>query len=54
MVDTVLARAGGIARADVVDGQRASAGWHADITFEKVPSDYAVSSSPAFGRSACT
>ena len=33
----------GIARAGVKEHTRASNGWHADITFEKVPSDYAVS-----------
>jgi len=32
----------GIARADYVKGGRASNGWHTDITFEKVPSDYTV------------
>jgi len=33
----------GIARAGLVQGTRASNGWHSDITFERVPSDYAVS-----------
>lgn len=32
----------GISRADVRRGTRASNGWHADITFENVPSDYTV------------
>lgn len=33
---------GGISRTGYNEGKKASAGWHADITFEKVPSDYAV------------
>ena len=33
----------GIARAGYVPNVRASNGWHADITFEPFPSDYAVS-----------
>ena len=32
----------GIARAGFRKNQRASTGWHADITFEPVPSDYAI------------
>ncbi|EIW73965.1 taurine catabolism dioxygenase TauD TfdA [Coniophora puteana RWD-64-598 SS2] len=32
----------GISRAGLQMGRRASAGWHADITFERVPSDYAI------------
>ncbi len=32
----------GIARAGTEERSRASTGWHADITFERVPSDYAV------------
>jgi alpha-ketoglutarate-dependent taurine dioxygenase len=39
---SVISSLGGIARADYVQGVRASHGWHADITFEPVPSDYAV------------
>jgi alpha-ketoglutarate-dependent taurine dioxygenase len=31
-----------ISRAGLVPNTRASSGWHADITFERVPSDYAV------------
>lgn len=33
----------GIARLGLVEGTRASNGWHTDITFENLPSDYAVS-----------
>lgn len=33
----------GISRAGFTPNARASNGWHADITFEPVPSDYAVS-----------
>ena len=33
----------GIARAGFIQNVRASNGWHSDITFEPVPSDYAVS-----------
>lgn len=36
----------GIARADYVDGGRASNGWHSDISFERVPSDYTVGITP--------
>ncbi|THH14663.1 hypothetical protein EW146_g5697 [Bondarzewia mesenterica] len=32
----------GIAKAGLVKSTRASNGWHTDITFEKVPSDYAI------------
>jgi alpha-ketoglutarate-dependent taurine dioxygenase len=32
----------GISRAGLTPNTRASNGWHADITFEPVPSDYAV------------
>ena len=32
----------GIARAGFRKNQRASKGWHSDITFEPVPSDYAI------------
>ncbi|KDQ07035.1 hypothetical protein BOTBODRAFT_120633 [Botryobasidium botryosum FD-172 SS1] len=32
----------GIARADYRQNVRASAGWHADITFENIPSDYSI------------
>lgn len=32
----------GIARAGFRKNQRASVGWHSDITFEPVPSDYAI------------
>ncbi|KAI1788528.1 hypothetical protein LXA43DRAFT_636798 [Ganoderma leucocontextum] len=39
---SVISSMGGISRANFVEGRRASAGWHADITFEKVPSDYAI------------
>lgn len=34
----------GIARAGYAPNIRASHGWHADITFEPFPSDYAVCS----------
>ncbi|TFK51217.1 taurine catabolism dioxygenase [Heliocybe sulcata] len=39
---SVIDSMGGIAKAGFVAGTRASAGWHADITFEPVPSDYAI------------
>lgn len=39
---SVISSTGGIARAGLVSNARASGGWHADITFERVPSDYAV------------
>lgn len=32
----------GISRTGYVPKARASDGWHSDITFENVPSDYAV------------
>lgn len=32
----------GISRTGYVATTRASDGWHSDITFENVPSDYAV------------
>ncbi|KZV98581.1 taurine catabolism dioxygenase [Exidia glandulosa HHB12029] len=39
---SVIASYGGIARAGVVPGTLASTGWHSDISFEKVGSDYAM------------
>ncbi|EIW80663.1 TfdA family taurine dioxygenase [Coniophora puteana RWD-64-598 SS2] len=39
---SVISSMGGIARARNLNGRRASIGWHADITFERVPSDYAI------------
>ncbi|KAK1230396.1 hypothetical protein PQX77_006512 [Marasmius sp. AFHP31] len=39
---SVISSKEGITRAGVHSTQRASRGWHADITFEKVPSDYAI------------
>ncbi|KAJ7280051.1 hypothetical protein C8J57DRAFT_1301503 [Mycena rebaudengoi] len=39
---SVISSAGGIARAGYSRSARASNGWHADITFEHVPSDYAI------------
>ncbi|KDQ50323.1 hypothetical protein JAAARDRAFT_42210 [Jaapia argillacea MUCL 33604] len=39
---SVISSKGGIARAGYVRNTRASAGWHADITFERIPSDYAI------------
>ncbi|KAJ3539772.1 hypothetical protein NM688_g6317 [Phlebia brevispora] len=39
---SVISSSGGIARAGYVPNIRASFGWHADITFEPVPSDYAI------------
>ncbi|TFK99627.1 taurine catabolism dioxygenase [Pterulicium gracile] len=39
---SVISSMGGISRADVRRGTRASNGWHADITFENVPSDYTM------------
>ncbi|KAF7986710.1 hypothetical protein HWV62_20244 [Athelia sp. TMB] len=39
---SVIDSKGGIARADLVQHARASRGWHADITFERIPSDYAL------------
>ncbi|KAJ7086825.1 taurine catabolism dioxygenase TauD TfdA [Mycena belliarum] len=32
----------GIARAGIVDGTRASTGWHSDISFEPVPADFSI------------
>ncbi|KAK0187380.1 hypothetical protein F5146DRAFT_1142376 [Armillaria mellea] len=39
---SVISSKGGIARAGSDESARASKGWHADITFERVPSDYAL------------
>ncbi|KAF8579129.1 taurine catabolism dioxygenase [Ramaria rubella] len=39
---SVISSEGGIARADFVKESRASNGWHSDITFERVPSDYTL------------
>ncbi|GBE89165.1 Putative alpha-ketoglutarate-dependent sulfonate [Sparassis crispa] len=39
---SVISSQGGIARANLWKGRLASSGWHADITFERVPSDYAI------------
>lgn len=39
---SVISSMGGIARAGDYKSSRASTGWHADITFEPVPSDYAI------------
>lgn len=39
---SVISSAGGIARAGYVHGARASAGWHADVSFEPFPADYTV------------
>ncbi|KAL0576008.1 hypothetical protein V5O48_005975 [Marasmius crinis-equi] len=39
---SVISSMGGIARAGNHKSLRASMGWHADITFERVPSDYAI------------
>ncbi|PBK66509.1 taurine catabolism dioxygenase [Armillaria solidipes] len=39
---SVISSKGGIARAGSDESTRASRGWHADITFEKIPSDYAL------------
>ncbi|TFY80403.1 hypothetical protein EWM64_g3610 [Hericium alpestre] len=39
---SVISSEGGITQIDRQRIQRASNGWHADITFEKVPSDYAI------------
>ncbi|KAF8918711.1 hypothetical protein CPB85DRAFT_1430406 [Mucidula mucida] len=39
---SVISSMGGIARAGTEERSRASTGWHADITFERVPSDYAI------------
>ncbi|KAF5347750.1 hypothetical protein D9756_010289 [Leucocoprinus leucothites] len=40
---SVISSKGGIARSGRPTKTRASGGWHSDITFENVPSDYAVS-----------
>ncbi|KAE9394049.1 taurine catabolism dioxygenase [Gymnopus androsaceus JB14] len=39
---SVISSMGGIAKAGFKDKRRASDGWHADITFETIPSDYAL------------
>ncbi|ESK83005.1 family taurine [Moniliophthora roreri MCA 2997] len=39
---SVISSIGGIARSGNRRSLRASEGWHADITFENVPSDYAI------------
>ncbi|EJD46694.1 taurine catabolism dioxygenase [Auricularia subglabra TFB-10046 SS5] len=39
---SVISSQGGIARAGYVKGTRASAGWHSDISFERVPSDFTL------------
>ncbi|KAJ6558282.1 hypothetical protein B0H19DRAFT_1150666 [Mycena capillaripes] len=39
---SVITSEGGIARVGYSNSTRASNGWHTDITFEKVPSDYAI------------
>ncbi|KAJ7689024.1 hypothetical protein B0H17DRAFT_1202628 [Mycena rosella] len=39
---SVISSEGGIARAGYSKSARASNGWHADITFEPIPSDYAI------------
>ncbi|KAF8492247.1 taurine catabolism dioxygenase [Gautieria morchelliformis] len=39
---SVISSEGGIARADYMKGNRASNGWHSDITFEHVPADYTL------------
>ncbi|KAG7453065.1 taurine catabolism dioxygenase [Guyanagaster necrorhizus] len=39
---SVISSKGGIARAGLDQSTRASKGWHADITFERIPSDYAL------------
>ncbi|KAJ3570708.1 hypothetical protein NP233_g4232 [Leucocoprinus birnbaumii] len=39
---SVISSKGGIARPGRPTKTRASGGWHSDITFEKVPSDYAI------------
>jgi alpha-ketoglutarate-dependent taurine dioxygenase len=39
---SVISSQGGIARQGYVVNRIASSGWHTDITFEPVPSDYAV------------
>ncbi|KAF9074249.1 hypothetical protein BDP27DRAFT_1416547 [Rhodocollybia butyracea] len=39
---SVISSMGGIAKAGYVEKVRASDGWHADITFEQIPSDYSI------------
>ncbi|KAF9005149.1 hypothetical protein BDQ17DRAFT_1353911 [Cyathus striatus] len=39
---SVISSLGGIAKPVIQTSTRASRGWHADITFERVPSDYAI------------
>ncbi|KAF8888440.1 hypothetical protein CPB84DRAFT_1786066 [Gymnopilus junonius] len=40
---SVISSVGGIARPDITErSTRASTGWHSDISFEPVPSDYAI------------
>ncbi|KAJ7853707.1 hypothetical protein B0H14DRAFT_781406 [Mycena olivaceomarginata] len=39
---SVISSEGGIARVGYSNSNRASNGWHTDITFEPVPSDYAI------------
>ncbi|KAJ7915594.1 hypothetical protein B0H13DRAFT_393715 [Mycena leptocephala] len=39
---SVISSEGGISRVDYNSTTRASNGWHTDITFEPVPSDYAI------------
>ncbi|KAJ6632441.1 hypothetical protein B0H10DRAFT_1977340 [Mycena sp. CBHHK59/15] len=39
---SVISSAGGIARTGYDRSARASNGWHTDITFEPIPSDYAI------------
>ncbi|KAJ3775196.1 hypothetical protein FB446DRAFT_725976 [Lentinula raphanica] len=39
---SVISSMGGIAKAGYKEKKRASDGWHADITFEPVPSDYSL------------
>ncbi|KZT40928.1 taurine catabolism dioxygenase [Sistotremastrum suecicum HHB10207 ss-3] len=39
---SIISSEGGILKADYYSGGRSSSGWHSDITFEKVPSDYSM------------
>ncbi|VDC08001.1 unnamed protein product [Peniophora sp. CBMAI 1063] len=39
---SVISSVGGIALGGIVEHQRASRGWHSDITFEAVPADYSL------------
>ncbi|KAJ6516852.1 hypothetical protein C8R47DRAFT_1088518 [Mycena vitilis] len=39
---SVISSEGGISRVGYAETTRASNGWHTDITFERVPSDYAI------------